>query len=199
MPRHMLETSLFSGPFRVPTATQTVTDSALADKAAGGCRQSFAALIERHYDRIYRLAWRWCGSREAAEDIAQEVCVKLAHAIRGYRGDAAFTTWLHRIAYTTTLDHLRARQRMVAVEPSEIVRLIDGAVETPAVDSDLNDEIWQAVRALPPQQRDAVFLIYGEDMSHAEAAAIMGCSEKTVSWHIHEAKKKLKILLMAAG
>ena len=53
--------------------------------------------------------------------------------------------------------------------------------------------------ALPNQQRDAVLLVYGEDMTHAEAANVMGCSEKTVSWHIHEAKKRLRILLEAVG
>jgi RNA polymerase sigma-70 factor, ECF subfamily len=174
-------------------------DEVLAASAAGGCRLSFAALIERHYDRIYRLAWRWSGSRDKAEDIAQDVCVKLAGAIRGYRGDAAFTTWLHRIAYTTAIDHLRSAQRMTAVEPSEIIRLIDSDASSSAPDDVSDQDIWIAVRGLPPQQRDAVLLIYGEDMSHAQAASVMGCSEKTVSWHVHEAKKKLKILLKAAG
>ena len=171
----------------------------LAAKAAGGCRQSFAALVERHYDRIHRLAWRWSGSRDLAEDIAQDVCVKLAGAIRSYRAEAAFTTWLHRIAYTTTIDKLRASQRILAVEPSEITRLIDIEGAVSAEDTLAGQEIWNAVRGLPPQQRDAVLFIYGEDMSHAEAAGVMGCSEKTVSWHVHEAKKKLKILLEAVG
>jgi RNA polymerase sigma-70 factor, ECF subfamily len=183
----------------VLAATQSETDEALASLAAGGCRASFAALIERHYDRIYRLAWRWSGSRDKAEDIAQDVCVKLAGAIRSYRAEAAFTTWLHRIAYTTAIDHLRAGQRMTAVEPSEIIRLIDSEAGSAPPDDGENQEIWGAVRGLPNQQRDAVLLIYGEDMSHAEAAVIMGCSENTVSWHVHEAKKKLKILLKAVG
>lgn len=180
-------------------ATQSETDEALAAKAAGGCRASFAALIERHYDRIYRLAWRWSGSRDKAEDVAQDVCVKLAGAIRNYRGDAAFTTWLHRIAYTTAIDHVRFGQRMTAVEPSEIIRLIDSEAGSAAEPETADQEIWVAVRGLPNQQRDAVLLIYGEDMSHAEASLIMGCSEKTVSWHAHEAKKKLKILLRDVG
>lgn len=183
----------------MPTALQSETDDTLAAKAAGGCRTSFAALVEKHYDRIHRLAWRWSGSREAAEDIAQNVCVKLGRAIRSYRGDAAFTTWLHRIAYTTTLDHLRGTQRMIAWEPSEIVRLIDDRHGTTAEDAVAGVEIWDAVRELPPQQRDAVLLVYAEDLSHADAAALMDCSEKTVSWHIHEAKKKLRILLKAVG
>lgn len=174
---------------------QVENDQALAAKAAGGCRSSFAALLDRHYDRIHRQAWRMAGSREVAEDIAQDVCVKLARALVGYRGDAAFSTWLHRITYTTALDHLRIGQRTVSVDPSDIVRLVDRTDSVVPPDGTDSDGLWRAVRALPPQQRDAVLLVYAEDMSHADAAEVMGCSEKTVSWHVHEAKKKLKNLL----
>jgi RNA polymerase sigma-70 factor (ECF subfamily) len=172
-------------------------DETLARRAAGGCRASFALLLERHYDRVYRLAWRWTGSQTAGQDIAQDVAAKLARAIRGYRADAAFSTWLHRIAYTTTVDFLRSNQRTVAVDPSEIVRLIDSASSVPHDTGAAHDDLWNAVRSLPDQQRDAVLLVYGEDLSHAEASAVMGCSEKTVSWHVHEAKKRLKIILEA--
>ncbi len=164
-----------------------------------GDRDAFSILLNRHHARIYRLAWRWSGRRDAAEDIAQDVCVKLAGTIRNYRGDSSFATWLHRIAYTTTIDHMRHSQRMTAVEPSEIIRLADSAVVTSPEENIDSTELWEAVRTLPPQQRDAVLMVYGEDMSHAEAAAIMECSEKTVSWHIHTAKKKLRILLEAVG
>ncbi|MFT3732326.1 MAG: RNA polymerase sigma factor [Hyphomicrobium sp.] len=170
----------------------------LALRAAGGCRASFARLLECHYDRIYRLALRWTASRAKAEDIAQDVALKLASAIRSYRSQSAFTTWLHRIAYTTTVDYLRRDQRIIATEPSEISRLLDANGLADDIDADAFD-LWRAVRSLPDQQRDAVLLVYGEDMSHAEAASIMGCSEKTVSWHVHEAKKRLKVLLEATG
>ena len=63
----------------------------------------------------------------------------------------------------------------------------------------LHNELWDEVRRLPDQQRDAVLLVYGEDLSHAEAAEIMKCTEKTVSWHLHEARRRLKIKLTAAG
>lgn len=145
------------------------------------------------------MAWRWCGSQVMAEDIAQDVCVKLATAIKGFRGEAKFTTWLHRIAYTTTLDRMRSDQRIVAVEPSEIVSLLDRDPAPTPADGCESQEIWQAVRALPDQQRDAVLLVYGEDMSHAEAARVMGINENTVSWHVHEAKKRLRIWLEAVG
>jgi RNA polymerase sigma-70 factor, ECF subfamily len=174
-------------------------DETLSRRAALGDREAFSVLLSRHHARIYRLAWRWCGKRDAAEDIAQDVCVKLASAIRNYRGDSSFATWLHRIAYTTTIDHMRSAQRIVAVEPSEIIRLADSAIDQKPDGNIDGAELWDAVRTLPPQQRDAVLMVYGEDMSHAEAATIMECSEKTVSWHIHAAKKQLRILLEAVG
>jgi RNA polymerase sigma-70 factor (ECF subfamily) len=59
--------------------------------------------------------------------------------------------------------------------------------------------LWAAVRQLPDKQRDAVTLVYGEGVSHAVAAQAMAISETTVSWHIHEAKKRLKVLMRQAG
>jgi RNA polymerase sigma-70 factor (ECF subfamily) len=167
----------------------------LVEKAAGGCRESFAALVTSYYARIYRLAWRFCGSQTLAEDIAQDVCVKLAGSIRGYRGEAAFSTWVWRITYTTAIDRMREHQNIRSIEPPAMAALAESNADSCAPspeDNAMNAELWQAVYRLPPQQRDAVLLVYGEDMSHAEAASVMGCQEKTVSWHLHEAKKRLK-------
>lgn len=178
-------------------------DEELAMRAGQGCRASFARLLERHYDRIYRTAWRFTGVREHAEDVAQDVCIKLANVIGSFRADAKFTTWLHRVTYTTLIDSVRASQRISALDPSDVVKLSDRVqqhhAQAPQDSSDGYDELWQAVRSLPPQQRDAVLFVYAEELSHAQAASVMGCSEKTVSWHIHEAKKRLKILLKAVG
>ncbi len=81
---------------------------------------------ERYYDRIYRLAWRFCGSQTTAEDIAQDVCIKIAAGIRDFRRQSAFSTWVWRITYTTTTDRLRSGQRIATIEPSRIVALVDG-------------------------------------------------------------------------
>lgn len=178
-----------------PAEAQEPADEDLARKAAAGDRRAFATLLDRHYDRIYRLAWRWCGARERAEDIAQEVCVKLAQSIATFRGEAAFKSWLYRLAYTAAVDHIRAHQRLVTLAPSDMLSLVDGAGGVTQEDTIEGQELWRAVRALPPQQRDAVLLVYAEDLSHAEAASILECTEKTVSWHLHEARKRLKTLL----
>ncbi|TIT88321.1 MAG: RNA polymerase subunit sigma-70, partial [Mesorhizobium sp.] len=64
---------------------------------------------------------------------------------------------------------------------------------------DPTEALWAAVRMLPDKQRDAVLLVYGEGLGHAAAAEVMAISETTVSWHIHEAKKRLKVLMRSAG
>lgn len=171
----------------------------LVGRAAGGNEAAFAALVRAHYDGIYRMAWRWLGSREDAEDLAQDVCIKLGKAIRGFRGEAEFTTWLYRLTYNATLDFMRARKRSRRNhEPDVVVLFKDRAGDSPEANV-LGGELWEEVRDLPAQQRDAVLLVYAEDMTHAEAAKVMGCSEKTVSWHLHEARKRLKTRLQEVG
>jgi RNA polymerase sigma-70 factor, ECF subfamily len=172
-------------------------DQAIAAKAAAGDRASFAVLVGQCYDRIHRMAWRFTGSAQDAEDIAQDVCLKLGQAIRSWRGDSSFATWLHRLTYNAAIDHIRAHQRFALAGAENVTALFDGQM-MPSPDAGADSEdLWAAVRALPPQQRDAVLLVYAEEQSHAGAAAIMGCSEKTVSWHLHEARKRLKIKLEA--
>ncbi len=186
----------------VPQATKRMeaeasSDLRLALAAAGGDAAAFDALIEQAYDQIYRLAWRFLGHREAAEDVTQSVCVKLADAIRSYRGESAFRTWIYRITYNATIDHIRQNQRLAPTEPSKLMLLADSALPPVPSPEDAAEslEIWDAVRALPDQQRDATLLVYAEDMSHAEAARVMGITEKTVSWHLHAARKRLKSVL----
>jgi len=174
-------------------------DQGQLERAAEGCLAALAALIEAHYESIYRLAWRLIGTREEAQDVAQDVCVKLASAVRCFRGDAELSTWLYRIVYNTAIDHMRARERLRRGEGPDVVVLFQGRAAESAESAMVGSELWDEVRRLPPQQRDAVILVYAEDLTHAEAAAIMGCTEKTVSWHLHEARKRLRARLDAVG
>jgi RNA polymerase sigma-70 factor (ECF subfamily) len=171
-----------------------VADETLIAKAVGGDRRAFGQLVERHYDFIFRTACKWCGKVSDAEDVAQDVCVKLASILRSFDGRAAFTSWLYRVTLNAVRDMQRARSRRgrnvdryAEVAPDEFLPEQE--------DSAAAKELWTAVRRLPDQQRDAVLLVYAEGMSHAEAGVIMGCKEATVSWHVHEAKKTLRGLL----
>jgi RNA polymerase sigma-70 factor (ECF subfamily) len=169
------------------------TDSLVA-LARGGDREAFAEVIERHYDLIYRAALKWSGNRSDAEDVAQEVCIKLGVAIRGFDGRSAFTSWVYRITLNAVRDMVRGRVRQT--RKADALALVSPDEAEPDQEAGLNARaIWDAVRGLPDKQRDAVLLVYAEEMSHAQAAQIMGIKEATVSWHVHEAKKALRGLL----
>lgn len=180
------------------TGTGGDDDRALAALAGQGDRAAFAALLDRHYRRIRRVALRWTGNVPDAEDVAQAVCIKLASAIGSFRGEAAFTTWLTRLTINAVQDHHRARAReMRRAEAYAVQALVDGqAAPDP---EDKTKALWAAVRQLPHKTRDAVLLVYGEEMSHAQAAQVLGCREATVSWHVHDAKKRLAVLLGQSG
>ena len=173
-------------------------DRALAARAGQGDRAAFAALLERHYGRIHRVALRWTGNVPDAEDVAQAVCIKLASAICSFRGEAAFSTWLTRLTINAAQDHHRALARETRrAEAYAVQALVNGqAAPDP---EDKKEALWAAVRQLPHKTRDAVLLVYAEDMSHAQAAQVLGCREATVSWHIHDAKKRLAVLLGPGG
>jgi RNA polymerase sigma-70 factor (ECF subfamily) len=175
------------------TAVMEDSSATLAQAAACGDRSAFARLVETHYDFIFRMAWRWSGNREDAQDIAQEVAMRLGRSIRSYRGEAAFSTWLCSLTLNAVRDHARkaARLRRLA-EAAQVHALVDAVGVVPV---DPVEALWEAVRELPGRQRDAVLLVHGEGLSHAAAGAAMNCSEGTVSFHIHEARKRLKAIL----
>lgn len=151
--------------------------------------------MEAHYEFVHAVAWRWSGNVSDAEDIAQDVCVKLANAIKGFRGTSRFRTWLYTLTLNAARDHQRKRSREWRNAGNFVADPAFATAEAANDNSDQAEELWAAVRALPEKQCDAVLLVYAEGLTHAAAADVMGCSEATVSWHVHEARKRLKILL----
>jgi RNA polymerase sigma-70 factor, ECF subfamily len=167
-------------------------DFALIERAQKGDRRAFEALLERHYDVMYRIAFRWCGNRADAEDIAQNACIKLARAIDGFRFQSAFVTWLHTLVVNTAKDWSKARgapTQDIAAGP-EPAQPPDGEQKVYA------NQVMAHVRGLPDREKEALLLVFVEGLTHSETAAIMNCKESTVSWYIHEARKKLQSLLM---
>jgi RNA polymerase sigma-70 factor (ECF subfamily) len=169
-------------------------DETLATAAASGDRTAFALLLARHYDRVFRLAFRLTGRRADAEDLAQDICAALPSKLRGWRGDARFTTWLYRVTVNAAED-LRRRQATRTRAASgwgdwEIARQ-DEIAEGRAA------ERWlaQAMTQLPQDLRDTVALVLGEELTQGEAAQVLGLSEGTVAWRMSEVKRRLKAVL----
>ena len=170
----------------------TTSDEALAKAAADGDEKAFAALITRHYDRVFRLAFRLTGARADAEDLTQDICTDLPSKIVLFRGDARFTTWLYRIVVNASHDRRRRRASHTKAAEGwgdwEIARRAE-ADET----KDALDWLTTAMPALPQDLRDTLALVL-DDMTHAQTAEILGVSEGTISWRVSEAKKRLKEL-----
>lgn len=164
-------------------------DFGLIDRACGGSSRAFEILVRRHYDAMYKMAYRWCGNRADAQDVTQSACVKLARALDGFEKKSAFTSWLYRLVVNTAKDWQRqhARHRSDTLDEHTAIKApgadVDGAVYA--------KQVLEEVRKLPAAEKEALLLVACEGLSHREAAEVMECAESTVSWRIHEARKKL--------
>ena len=147
-------------------------------------------MLERHYDRIHGLAWQLTGSRADADDVAQDVCCILVERIGSFRGQARFTTWLCGIVFNACRDLHRRRRSFGGVV--QRLSVLTGLARGPD-GRDLHDAMWvkSAIAGLPPAYRDTVVLVAGQQLTHAEAAAILGVAEARVSWRMHEARRAL--------
>jgi len=166
------------------------TDSSLIAAARAGDREAFAQLLERHYDRIHGLAWQLTGSRADADDIAQDVCCTLVEKIGTYRGQAKFTTWLHGITFNACRDW-RRRRRSLGAFTDKLAVLV--GLASPPDGRDAYDAAWlkSAIARLKPALRDTAVLVAGQQLTHAEAAEILGIAEATVAWRMHEVRRIL--------
>lgn len=174
---------------------EPLSDDALAREAAGGNAYAFEQLVRRHYMMMYKVAFKWCGRREDAEDIAQNACIKLGQNIRSFRFDAAFTTWLYRIVINAAKDYKRKqRDELPLFEDADIAA--PGQSQEDAV---MTRQMLGIVARLPSRLKEAVILVFAEGLSHKQAAEILGCAENTVSWRVHEARKQIDKTLKKKG
>lgn len=173
-------------------------DEALASAAATGDRDAFAALLGRHYDRIFGLAFRLTGSRAEAEDLTQDICLALPAKLGSWRGEARFTTWLYRVTVNAAHDRRRraaTRSRAADGWGDWEVNRRAGIAEKAAA----QDWLVATMARLSPELRDTVALTLGEELSQREAAEVLGISEGTVAWRMSEVKKRLRALARAEG
>lgn len=169
------------------------SDEDLARAAAGGDGAAFGALLDRHYDRLFGLCWRLTGDRTEAEDLTQDICAALPAKLRGWRAEARFTTWLYRVVVNAAHD-MRRRQATRARAAQgwgdwEIAR-----AEAIAEEREALGWLTASMQRLSPELRDTVALVLGEEMTQAEAGAVLGVSEGTIAWRMSEVKKRLKAM-----
>ncbi|HWJ09425.1 MAG TPA: RNA polymerase sigma factor SigM [Nocardioides sp.] len=181
-----------------------LSDADLLAAHVAGDDAAFSTLFARHRDRLWAVALRTCNDPETAADGLQEGMIAAFRRAGSFRGEAAVTTWLHRIVVNACLDRLRAaRVRRAEPLPEDVddlrpVRPTVGDAVDPAEQSVANERrtvVHAALRRLPDEQRAAVVLVDMEGYSVAEVALILDCAEGTVKSRCSRARVKLAVLL----
>jgi RNA polymerase sigma-70 factor (ECF subfamily) len=168
-------------------------DNELALAARDGHQPSFEKLLKRHYGLIYGVVYRLLGNRQDAEDATQEALINIVRNIKSYDPTLSFFNWVYKIAVNAAKDGYRKKKRYLQVvdECGKEDRKISGNDD---LSQDIQD-IMETLKKLPAAQREAIVLTVYEELSHAQAAKMLGCAESTVSWRVHEARKTLRMLL----
>lgn len=168
--------------------------STLIRAAQNGDKAAFEALLRAHYHSMYKMAYQWCGNREMAQDVVQDACIKVARHLAGFRFQASFTSYLYRIVINTAKDHYKREARL---------RPLSGHAREPAApppDEQLHArQLLGRVQALPEREKTALLLVFGEGLTHKQAAFAMNCREGTVSAYIHQARKRLAAIAGGAS
>jgi len=158
------------------------------EKAQRGDSESFGLLFDSYYAMIHSFAYRVCLSEADADDLAQETFIRAAGGISGYLGKASFKNWLYTIAHHVLTDWVRRVSRQRTGNEAFASEMNGQGQARPA---DYH-EVHAALLQLAPDLREAVALVFFDDLNHREAAKVMGCAETTVSWRIFRAKRLLK-------
>jgi RNA polymerase sigma factor (sigma-70 family) len=155
-------------------------------------------IVDRHSDRVYRLALRLTGNRHDAEDLTQEVFVRVFRSLDTYQ-PGTFEGWIHRITTNLFLDHARRKQRIrfdaLSDDRAERLHSELPAPDTAYTDQTFDDDVEQALSTLPPEFRAAVVLCDVEGLSYDEIAQILDAKLGTVRSRIHRGRAMLRTAL----
>lgn len=181
------------------------TDEELVQKAKKGDEDSFMELAKRYQERIYKLVLGMTGSHLDADDLSQETFLQAYRSMRNFREKSSFHTWLHRIAVNLTYNffkktkHERQRQEIalesVLIDPEG--PSFGMSPEKLSVQKEFRIKLREAIDSLPWIYRVSFILVAFQGLSHKQASEILNCSENTVSWRMHKARKALQERLRA--
>jgi RNA polymerase sigma-70 factor (ECF subfamily) len=174
------------------------TDFELATAASQGDMAAFEEVYRRHHRRVYSVCLRMLQNASEAEDLTQDVFIQLYRKIGSFRGDSAFTTWLHRMTVNQVLMHFRKRTvkfEKTTEEGETPVQIVSGTSNPEKMRIVDKIALDNAIDQLPTGYKNVFVLHDVEGFEHEEVARILGCSVGTSKSQLHKARLKLQKLL----
>src|SRR5690349_5299205 len=172
---------------------EQLIDGRIIEACQQGDRSAFQLLFETYKDKVFSIAVYSSGDRAVAEDVTQQIFLKLFTAIRQFRGDSEFTTWLYRLVVNACLDERRKSRRLIPFETTAAME--EPAEKKPQERQYARFEIAEAVRLaiseLKPAFRLPILLKYVEGLSYEEIAEVMNCSKGTVASRLNRGHSQL--------
>ena len=183
-----------------------VDENKLVNKAVKGDNSAFEALMEKHMGIIYNIALRMAANQDDAEDMTQEIMIKIFRSLGSFKGNSKFSTWIYRVAVNTCLDELKKKKNKKHLSLDAEISGDDGenqieikddspSPEKIAEQNELRDMVAAAVKLLSDEHRAVIVLRDIRGMSYSEIAGILGCSDGTVKSRISRARAQLKMIL----
>ena len=172
----------------------------LVDRAREGDVDACSELVRRSREAVYRTIYRFTKNHSDTDDIAQETFLRAFRGIRHFKKKAGFSTWVIRIAINQSLNFLKKKKKEKGMKTFE-ERMAGGksgwhySPDSAVNARELGRNLHAAIDSLPPVYRSAFILVILEGMRHGQAARILGCSENTVSWRVHKARKMIQAKL----
>lgn len=184
-------------------AGDEVADRDLVERARQQDLAAYDELIRRYQRKIYQLVYNMTSNREDAEDLTQDVFVKAYQALRYFKGDSSFYTWVYRIAVNRTINYLKKRKRGAALSLDDLDQAVERdpgyvelrARESPVRDaslSELQKKLNEALQTLSEKHRTVVVMHDIQGIQHDEIARVLGCSEGTVRSRLFYARQELQ-------
>ena len=184
----------------------TSPDTDLISRAAAGDGAAFQALVERHRSMVYRVAYQFAGNHHDAEDIAQEVFIKVYRSLDRFRQDAQLSSWMYRIVMNACIDHRRRHFPAGAAPFGEEAehRMLNTPEETPGPEErtyagELGAALESAIAELPKGQRIVFVMRHHQGLKLCEIAESLGLAEGTVKRQLHAAVHRLRQALTTAN
>jgi RNA polymerase sigma-70 factor (ECF subfamily) len=175
------------------------SDISYIEQVLEGKINAFSYLVDRHKDKAFNLAFRICGNREEAEEIAQDAFIKAYRSLKDFKMKSSFATWLYRIVYNTAISLVRSRRKgMLALEdfPADVVDFLSfNKNEDEAADDYRNSLVNFALQKISEEERGLITLYYYNDLDTEDISKITGINKSNIKVKLFRARQRMSEII----